>query len=204
VSGTVSYNEFNVATAAGTISAGTYAADSNGRVTITGVTDGTLTANIQLYVDGNGNALAITLDSTPDVDAGIGYQQSGAGAFTASSFSGSYVMNTTGWDDAGPFEFDSVGPISADGVGTLNPGFVDLNWLSGSNGTVAVQSTNLPVSGTFTAASDGVFNPGTLTGLDVVTPANADAFTYYIVDTTRAIAIEVDTNQWALGYLEHQ
>ncbi|MGH9495102.1 MAG: beta strand repeat-containing protein [Candidatus Sulfotelmatobacter sp.] len=201
VTGTISYNQTSVQAVAAAISGGTYVADANGRVTMTGVTDGTLTVNIQLYVDGNGNALALTLDSAGDVNAGIGYQQTGGGSFTAGSFSGSYVMNTTGFDNSG-FEFDAVGPITADGVGTLSSGFVDLNWLS--DGTVAVPTVNLPVSGTFTAASSGVFSPGTITGLDVVVPTNADAFTYYLVDTTKAVAIEVDTNQWALGYLELQ
>ncbi len=203
VSGTISYHESAVTAASAAISGGTYVAHTNGRVTITGVTDGTLTSNVQLYVDGNGNALAITLDATPNVEAGIGYQQTGAGSFTAASFNGPYVMNTTGWDNS-LFEFDAVGPISADGVGTLSSGFVDLNWLSGSGGTVSIPTANLPVSGTFTAASSGVFTPGTITGLDVVTPTNQDAFTYYLVDTTKAIAIEVDANQWALGYLELQ
>jgi hypothetical protein len=204
VSGTISYNNSNLTpAAAAAITGGTYVADTNGRVTMTGVTDGMLTVNVQLYLDGNGGALSITLDATPNVEAGIGYQQTGVGSFTAASFSGAYVMNTTGWDN-NVFEFDSVGPITADGVGTLSPGFVDLNWLSGSGGTVSIPTANLPVSGTFTAAASGVFSPGTITGLDVVTPANADAFTYYLVDSTRAIAIEVDVNQWALGYLEHQ
>ncbi|HTZ84365.1 MAG TPA: hypothetical protein VMB66_14295, partial [Candidatus Acidoferrales bacterium] len=61
--------------------------------------------------------------------------------------------------------------------------------------------SNVTVSGTFTAASDGVFSPGTLTGLDVTTSTNADTFVYYVVDTTKVIAIEADMNQLTLAYL---
>ena len=38
--------------------------------------------------------------------------------------------------------------------------------------------------------------------LDVVTPTGADPFDYYMVDSTRIIAIEVDRNQNTLGYFE--
>ena len=43
-------------------------------------------------------------------------------------------------------------------------------------------------------ATSGVFT-GTITGLEIDTPANNDAFTFYMVDATRALAIETDPNQ---------
>jgi hypothetical protein len=55
------------------------------------------------------------------------------------------------------------------------------------------------VSGTFTAAASGIFT-GTLTGLDVTTVTNGDAFAYYLVDPTRVIGIETDPNQLTLGF----
>ena len=55
VTGTITYNDLlNAQSPAVAISAGTYVADTTnlGRVTLTGVTDGVFTFNIQLYVDG--------------------------------------------------------------------------------------------------------------------------------------------------------
>ena len=173
-----------------------------GRVSIPGMTD-TLTGanfNLQLYLDGNGNALAITLDDS-DVASGLGYQQIGGSAFTAGSFEGSYTFDAVGVDSTDENLFSAVGHIKADGVGTLNTGAADLNWMN--NSRVLTQFPDLPVSGTFTAAASGVFT-GTITGLDVTTATNSNAFTYYMIDTTRAVAIETDPNQLTLGYFQLQ
>jgi hypothetical protein len=65
------------------------------------------------------------------------------------------------------------------------------------------------VTGTFSAwstpADVGVFyNPivadNGISGLDLDTPANDDAFVYYFIDPNRIVAIEVDANQLTLGY----
>jgi hypothetical protein len=167
--------------------------------------------NLQLYLDGNGKAPAISMDEN-DAVGGPGYQQTGGGSFAASSFSGTYVMNArgeqipVGTPNYNESEFDAVGPVKADGVGTLT-GFVDLNWFSGSpyQGIPAytVPTPDLPVSGSFTAAASGVFT-GTITGLDVTTNTNQDAFTYYLIDATRVVSIETDPNQLTLGYFELQ
>jgi hypothetical protein len=199
VSGNISYSDLAGGAVASNITGGTYVADPNipGRVTITGLTDGTINTNVEVYVDGNGNALTVGLDAG-DVLEGAGYQQS-AGPFSAASFSGTYIMDATGTDSVNFLELDAVGPISADGTSKLAPPAstaFDLNSLS-----VGAPTSNVTVSGTFTAASDGVFTPGTLTGLDVTTPTNSDTFVYYVVDSTRVIAIEADPNQLTLAYL---
>jgi hypothetical protein len=153
------------------------------------VTDGSNTFNIQLYIDGNGNALALTLDTAQDVLEGVGYEQTSGG-----TFSGTYVMSATGIDPTNLLELDAVGPVVADGTSSL-AGFADLNWLG-------ITSADLAVTGAFTTPSGGVSTGtgNTLTGLDVTTPANADAFDYYVVDSTKVIAIETDANQLTLGY----
>lgn len=202
VGGNISYSDLAGGGIANPITAGTYVADSTipGRVTITGLTDGNLASplNLEMYIDGNGNALVVSLDSN-DVLEGVGYQQTGGGSFTAGSFGGMYVMDATGADSVNELQLDAVGPISADGTSALaspaSSGF-DLNSL-----TVGAPTSNVTVSGTFTGASDGVFNPSTLTGLDVTTSTNSDTFVYYVVDTTRVIAIETDPNQLTLAYL---
>lgn len=200
VSGNISYSDLAGGAVASPITGGTYVADSTipGRVTITGLTDGKINTNVEVYVDGNGNALTVGLDAG-DVLEGVGYQQTGGGSFAASSFSGTYVMDATGADSVNELELDAVGPISADGSSKVTaPASTafDLNALSQS-----APVSNLAVSGTFTAASSGVFTPGTLTGLDVTTSTNSDTFVYYVVDTTRVIAIEADPNQLTLAYL---
>ena len=43
-----------------------------------------------------------------------------------------------------------------------------------------------------------------MTGLDATTSTNQDAFTYYVIDTTKVVAIETDPNQLTLGYFELQ
>ncbi len=197
VTGTISYNDEVAVQPAGTITGGTYVADATflGRVTLMGITDGTNTFNLQLYVDGNGNALAISLDTT-DVMGGVAYLQTGGGSFTAGSLNGSYALNISGYDGVNVIEYNAVGPISADGVGTLSSPTIDLNLLG------VPLTPGIPVAGTFTAAATGVF-PGTLVGLDV-SGGTTDTYTYYLVDTTRVVAIEVDGTQWGLGTLELQ
>jgi len=201
ISGNISYSDLAGGAVASTVTAGTYVADPNipGRVTITGLTDGKLAnpLNLELYVDGNGNALMVSLDSG-DVLEGVGYQQS-SGSLTG-SFSGAYVMDATGADSVNELELDAVGPISASGTNSTlasptSTGF-DLNSLTAGG------ASNVTVSGTFTAASTGIFSPGTLMGLDVTTSTNADTFVYYVVDTTKVIAIEADQNQLTLAYLQ--
>jgi hypothetical protein len=191
----------NNTTQASAITSGTYVADTIniGRYTLTGVTYntsvGTLTLNLQLYVDGNGNAVVVALDPS-DVLGGVGYQQT-----ASASFSGAYAMGDTGADGVNEFELDAVGTVQSDGTSSFS-GFADLNWFSTS--TAATQSTDLAVTGAFTAPADGLSTGtgNTITGLDVTTPTNADAFDYYVVDSTRVIAIETDGNQLTLGYLE--
>jgi ferredoxin len=209
VGGIINYNDL---TGTGTqspsaITGGTYTVDATGRVTMTGVTDGTATYNLQLYLTGAGQILSASMDMT-DVVGGLGFGQTGRGSFVAGNFGGTYVVAAGGVNTpiANENEFGAVGPVVADGVGTF-AGTADLNWIS--TGTSAVQSPDLTVSGAFTADPSGVFT-GTIKGLDVTTTTNQDAFSYYLVDvgvppstsTTTVIAIETDANQLTLGYFD--
>jgi hypothetical protein len=220
VSGFINYNDL---TGTGVqspvaITAGTYTVDNSasgaadagtGRVTVT--ITAPVTLNLELYLDGIGHATAITLDST-DALGGLGFQQSGSGSFTAASFTGSYVMDATGWDRrTSAEELDAVGPITATGNAATFSGTADLNWLLSTNPGPTFQDA--PVSGTFTSAANGVFT-GTLTGLDVTncplfnatgTGCTPDVFTFYLIDSTGdSIAIETDTNQLTLGYFSQK
>jgi hypothetical protein len=192
---------------------GAYTVAPTGVVSIPGVTDasGYLYTNLQLYLDGNGNALALTLDED-DMLSGVAYQQTGGGSFSAGSFYGTYAMNAGGvdWSDGDPFA--AVGPITADGVGTLT-GSVDVNWYLET-------FADVQLAGTFVAgtnAASGILTD-TLTGLDLDTcdygsvahsrvhandaGCNVDHFVYYLIDNTRAFTLEVDPNQLTFGYLK--
>jgi hypothetical protein len=175
----------------------TYTLDPTGRVSIPGMTDGVITFNQQLYLDGNGNALSITLDKK-DVLSGFGYQQTGGGSFNVASFNGTYAVDATGWDVAESDEFDAVGPVTSGGAGDFT-GFVDLNWIFNTG-----PAPDLVMSGAFnTTPASGVFT-GYIVGLDVTTPANQDLFNFYMVDSTKSVAIETDPNQLTLGYFRLQ
>jgi hypothetical protein len=166
--------------------------------------------NLQVYLDGNGNAVAITLDTT-DVLSGYGVLQSGAGSFAVS---GAYGLDVTGWDVNYDGEFDAVGPVSvASGAIT---GTADVNWLNSTTGPTFPDQTvtgTIAASSNATAATDGIYS-GTITGLDMTTcttftadgaGCTSDAFSYYLYDATGDnIAIEVDLNQETLGVLQQQ
>ena len=211
VGGFLNYND-NTGTgvqAPSAITGGTYSIDSTGRVTLTNITASIVSGGFdaQFYLDGNGNLLALSMD-TGDVLGGRGFLQTGGGSFTAASFNGPYAMDATGVDYNEGDELDSVGPVVADGVGTFT-GFGDVNWIFSTGPTYP----DAPVSGAFTAASNGIFT-GTITGLDAntcslygfgTTSCTTDAFAYYMIDATGDnIAIETDPNQVTLGYFVQQ
>jgi hypothetical protein len=232
VSGNVSFNDFVALTPQGGTAlapettpcspgpavTACYAVDSTGRVTITNVTDSTsaptFNYNFQLYLAKDGGTV-ISMDTGaapngPDVLAGFGYGQSGAGAFTASSFNGNYVLNVAQQDTNSTtgFEYDGIGAVLADGTSAFT-GFLDLN------GILTTPLTPTPgaaggVTGTFpTANANGVFT-GTITGIDTVNAATADNFTFYLIGATSGssvgvIGIENDTTeQLTLGTFELQ
>jgi hypothetical protein len=193
-----------------------------GDVTIMGITDGASTAglglayNLQLYLDGNGHALAISLDASDSI-AGSGFVQ-GAGPFAPS---GAYGTDVTGWDFNEFGEFDGVGPVAGTGSGTF-AGIDDVNWLSifGAASPPSVEVTGNALTGTLAASSNsaaaavGIYS-GTITGIDMTTcvaftstastPCSADAFNYYLYDAAGDnIFIETDGNQLTLGVAEQQ
>jgi len=185
---------------------GTYTVDGpglgpdggTGRVTVS--LPGPIT--IQLYLDGNGHALATTEDST-DTLGGLAFQQTGS-SFTTASFNGDTVLAATGWDKNKAGEFDAVGPISESGSAATFSGTADLNWLNSAGPTYPDLSVSGTVTTTNGAASNGVFT-GTITGLDVITKTNSDVFSFYLIDSSGDfLAIETDANQLTLGYFSQQ
>lgn len=222
VTGFINYNDLSCLAADPTtpsaITAGTWTEDATGRVTVSGVTDDNVTFNVQLYRDGNGNLMALTMDPS-DVLGGRGFAQSGAASIGASSFANAYGFGVSGYDPNNGFEFDAAGGVVADGSGTFT-GTADVNWYLSSAG-VGGSATNLPtyvaapVTGSFTAASGAPFT-GILDGVDLLTcpifnpsvegaVCNDDTFAYYMIDAAgENIAIETDVNQLSLGYFDQE
>jgi hypothetical protein len=214
VTGMANYNDL---TLTGTQSphaiAGSYTVDGpssgqldagTGRVTMTNVNLGPFSiSNLELYLDGSGHALATTLDDA-DLLGGIGYQQSGS-SFTAASLKGAYVVDATGWHQSGTGAldpFNAAGPVTAPGSGGNFAGTTDLSWLLSPNPGLILPDVTL--SGAFTPVANGVLT-GTITGLDVGTATNADSFSLYLIDPAGdGMAIETDTHQLTLLYLEQQ
>ncbi len=202
VGGTITYNDIlNQQVSAAPITGGVYLADASnpGRYTLTGVTDGNFTFNIELYLDGNGHALAVTLDTAQDVLEGVGYQGS-----STINVAGNYVMSATGYDVTNALELDAVGAVTVASSATTfasSTSGVDLNWLSS---TTAAAQSEVTVSGAFTPGSNGVSTGAgnTITGLDVTAAANVDAFDYYAADSSHVIAIETDSNQQTIILFE--
>ena len=200
VSGTLSTNDLTVTGTQSlvTFTGGSLTVDATGRVTLTNLTSNANT--LQLYLTGSGTGTVLSMDAT-DVLSGLAFQQT-AGA----SFSGTYGMNASGFHMTNTLELDDVGLVSANpgtGTGSLFATHtIDENFMTS---TLQVTPTpGLLVSGAFSPVASGIFT-GTITGLDIDSNnANVDNFTYYIVDTTRALAIETDTKQLTLIYFELQ
>jgi hypothetical protein len=210
VSGFINYNDLTglEPQTPSPVTGGTYSVAATGDVTLTGVTDGKTTFNLQLYLDGNGDVMAASVDNT-DVLGGVGYQQA-AGPFTASSFNGAYALNVTGWDLNRYGELDAISSVTAAGSAGTFSGKFDLNWLFLM--PTPAETSNRDISGTFTSNADGIF-PGTITGIDVTNCAlftgppdcAADVFNYYLIDATGdSIVIQTDTNQLTLGYFSQK
>ena len=165
-----------------------------GRVTITNLTDGaSFIYNLELYLAGNGQALAISMDDnntynkgSKDILAGLALQQAST-SLTAASFNGSYAFNSTDFTGAG-HESDALGAFVSNGSQNV-VGFSDVN-ASLSGGTLR---SDIPLAYTFAATStNGVFiftGPGTST----------KTYTAYVVDRTEGVLVENDNSQLMLG-----
>jgi len=185
------------------VSAPSYTVDSTGRVTIAGLTDGVgTTLNLQLYVDANGDVVALSLDTTDNLGAILGGVINNSGV-TDANFSGNYAMVASGWDGSETGEFGAVGLVNATGAGDTFSGFADLNFFNSGSTTSPI--ANQAVSGSYTlSANAGILTPSFMMGLDIdLGSTQSDAFNFYEVDTNGdTVAIETDFNQLTFGFLQ--
>jgi hypothetical protein len=202
--GVADENAFGTVVTDGALS-GSYAADSSGtgRVTTSGMQfNGGTGPSLIFYLTAATNipALILQVDTTPIETVGTVYTQ--ASGISASSFSGPYGLNFVAFPPAGG-EDGGTGQITADGVGTLSPGTVDYNVCNFASGLCPTFTPTSGVSliGAFTANSNGRFT-GTLTDANHAI-FNADPMAFYIVDSTRVLFVELDS-QPALGVFRQQ
>jgi hypothetical protein len=190
LSGDLAINDL-VVSGGNTITGGSFLVDPTGRVTLSNVTTSgnnstnPLTLGFQLYLDGNGNALELGVDSV-QVTSGMAYLQT-TGVFPPAGSSGLSAQGLV------PVSTNTIAFWSAAGPQTLTTnaftGFVDYNLQGGSfTANVGVNGTVYPTNGVITIG-----------GLD---PNFATGFGYYPIDGSRVLAIEVDGNQLGLLQIE--
>jgi hypothetical protein len=175
-----------------TINGGTYMVDPTGRVTLQGVSVSPTIPSLgpfafQLYLDGNGNALELGVDGTQATE-GLSYAQN----TTSSDFEGNYALAGQGYlhTSGGVSVWGAVGPVTvkSDAVS----GSTDYT-IQGVTPTPAVSLTGTETSST------GLLS---LTGLDGTSITTANSYSYYPIDSTRVLAIEIDGQTLGLLQLE--
>ncbi len=169
--------------------ASSYQVEANGRVTISNLLlnsgkgeYGPMT--LQLYIDGHGNALTATMDTT-DVLAGPAYLQTFGGTFT-----GNYALGGAGYSAAS----SSPSGWSAAGVINISSGTVQTGSFTDFTSFENSQSSDLGLRGTVTGTS------GTIVGFGALTPSGSDTFDFYPIDDFHAFGIETDAIQTGLLY----
>jgi hypothetical protein len=190
VSGQLSLNDgtnFGSSSLSGT----TYTVDPTGRVTLQGVNTSVTGLGpfvIQLYLDGNGNALELGVDSF-EATEGVAYAQNAP----PTDFEGTYGIVGQGYlanpNGAAPL-WGAVGPVTVNSD-AFN-GTTDYT-IEGSIPTSAVTLT-----GTETP-STGLLS---LIGLNGTSFTTAYSYGYYPIDSKRVLAIEIDGKQLGLLQLE--
>src|ERR1700742_2620789 len=183
MSGDAAFVDYNVHQ--GNQISGSWTVSSNGRVTISPVNFPTtgLTLSFQLYLDGNGNALVIGVDSF-EVTEGPSFAQTA----TQSTLSGAYGVSVLGLNGSSG-TFSAVGPVTVTSGSFM--GTVDIN----NNGS---PSSAISIGGSQNT-SNGTLN---LVGLNPNNASVGTAWGYYPIDNSRTLAIEVDGSQLGLLFLE--
>ncbi|MEO8736919.1 MAG: hypothetical protein ABI380_10300, partial [Edaphobacter sp.] len=118
--------------------------------------------------------------------------------FTAASFNGTYGLNTGAFPllAAGEDLIGSIAVTSTNGIDSLT-GSGETNQPTGTQ----LGTTDFSISGSFTPASNGVFQ-GTITGANLSSPGTPGNFTLYLVDGTEGFAIETDNAGLTLVHLQ--
>ncbi|MGB9234273.1 MAG: hypothetical protein WCC04_07650 [Terriglobales bacterium] len=197
VSGTTDFNDLTLQSS-GAITGGTYSVDASGtgRATIINLagTDLNLasgSATLQVYLDGNGNALVASMDIN-DVAAGPAFQQT-----SGASLSGKYALGAIGVSGQTADFWSAAGPINISGGAIGSSSFTDFNYFD--TPSPSVLAPDVPLTGTVSSSSS-------ITGLGAdsiaTPPLTSDTFDFYVIDSLRAFGIETDNTQLGLLYLQ--
>jgi len=179
---------------------GTYAADSSktGRVTTSLLFNSVAGPSLIFYLTGATDtpALILQVDASPFIETvGTIYTQA-PGPFNATSFSGPYGSSFAAFPTG--LEYDGTGQVAADGVSALGPGNADVNYhFVPQVGQVFLGTfTGFPTTGRFTGTL-------TTTGAGSTFAFTSSPMAFYMVDSTRVVFIETDS-QPALGVFRQQ
>jgi hypothetical protein len=171
------------------ITGGTYTIDPTGRVTLTAtITSNQISNNptftFQLYLDGNGNALELGVDSI-QITSGLSYLQQAPSA----DFEGNYALNVYGFSSINQEPaWAAVGPVTV-ASGAFS-GYTDYSVQNAAN-SASIVTPGVPLSGSENSSIGWL----TLTGLNAGSPQTQSGFGYYPIDDRRVIAIELDNQQ---------
>jgi hypothetical protein len=188
------------------ITAGSYIVDPTGRVTLSNVTP-SLVQNVpfafQLYLDGNGNALELGVDSS-QLSVGLAYQQ----AATPATFAGTYALAGQGFgvltSTTIPLGWSAVGPASVSSTSNSFTGFTDytLQTVQTVNGAPAIAGATPTSNVSLTGTENSTTGILALTGLNAASSQTSNSYAYIPIDTSRVLAIETDGAQLGLLQLE--
>jgi hypothetical protein len=181
------------------VTATSYTVDATGRVTIPALNDGFGNSNyVQMYLDGNGNALTLTMDSLDTLGSTLGGQI--GGPFSDANFTGNYAMVALGWDGSEVGEYGAVGVSTATGAKDTLSGFADINYFTSNNPPATNPTADVTVSGSYTLSANSGILTSFITGLGVDSLfTNTNAFNFYQVDSSgTTVGIETDPNQLTL------
>jgi hypothetical protein len=197
ISGMLSWNNSNgQSTSSPQAFTGTYTVDSEGRVTISNLPAANLSSSLYLYLAGKGQAFVLS-NGSDSVFQGEALEQQKP-PFTASSFKGTYALNTGAFPflTAGEDLIGSIAATSNNGMDTLT-GSGETSQLTGTQ----LDTTDFSISGSFTPASNGIFE-GLITGVNLLSPATSGDFTLYLADSTQGFAIESGNANPTLVHLQ--
>jgi hypothetical protein len=164
---------------------GSYVMAANGRGTLALNTASAGNLTFVIYPTSAG---VLALETDVQLLTNGSFLQQQTTAFSNATFSGGYGLNFTASPSAGG-EIDAIAQFTASG--TSVSGIIDLN----NSGSITFGQ---PLSGTFAVAANG------RTTLPLVTPLGTQNLVIYMVDGTRALFIETDTNVVAAGDIRHQ
>lgn len=169
---------------------GTYSVDRTGRVTLTGLTDGsTFNYSLHWYL-GGGKALLVSSDAN-DVFGGEALAQT-----AASGLAGQYGLNAAAWamnSLLGELQPESV-------VGSLATAAVNQGANVSGYADTGAGTADFAVDGNLSSVQSGLLT-GTLTGFTPTAQTNGNSFSVYVVDGAHAVLIETDNAQLVVGLM---